>query len=29
MDCLEKAKNENNPALATQIIQTYFGQKAN
>jgi hypothetical protein len=29
MDCLEKAKNENNSALATQIIQTYFGQKSN
>jgi hypothetical protein len=29
MDCLEKAKNENNPALVTQIIKTYFGQKAN
>jgi len=29
MDCLEKAKNENNSALVTQIIQTYFGQKTN
>ena len=29
MDCLEKAKIENNSALATQIIQTYFGQKSN
>lgn len=29
MDCLEKAKNENNAAQVTQIIQTYFGQKPN
>ncbi len=27
MDCLEKAKNENNPALAAEITKTYFGQK--
>ncbi len=29
MDCLEKAKNENNSALVTQIIKSYFGQKSN
>jgi hypothetical protein len=27
MDCLEKAKNENNPGRITEIINTYFGQK--
>jgi len=26
MDCLEKAKNENNQIKLTEIIKTYFGQ---
>jgi len=29
MDCLEKAKTENNQAQVAQIIETYFGQKSN
>jgi hypothetical protein len=29
MDCLEKAKNENNQAQVTEIIKAYFGQKSN